>query len=74
MRGFRDRLRADPGLVAAYVAAKRAILADGCTDPVDYCYRKGEFVTEALRQIDQQAGARNMEKVNLTEKFARFTE
>jgi len=47
----RTRLRADPGLIAAYVAAKRAILADGCTDPIDYCNCKGEFVTAALRQI-----------------------
>src|SRR5262245_54251855 len=51
LRGFRDRLRADPALVAAYVAAKKAILTDGCTDPIDYCYRKGEFVTQALQQF-----------------------
>jgi GrpB-like predicted nucleotidyltransferase (UPF0157 family) len=50
-RSFRDRLRADPGLVAAYVAAKRAILADGCTDPIDYCVRKGDFVSATLRRI-----------------------
>jgi len=74
LRGFRDRLRADAALVAAYVAAKKAILADGCTDPIDYCYRKGEFVTEALRQVNQQAGVQSMEKVNLLAKFARFTE
>jgi GrpB-like predicted nucleotidyltransferase (UPF0157 family)/mannose-6-phosphate isomerase-like protein (cupin superfamily) len=74
LRSFRDRLRHDPALVAAYVAAKKAIPADGCTDPIDYCYRKGEFITEALRQINQQAGVRNMEKVNLREKFARFSE
>src|SRR5262249_16699944 len=74
LRGFRDRLRADAALVAAYVAAKKAILADGCTDPIDYCYRKGEFVTEALRRANQQAGGQSMEKVNLREKFARFTE
>jgi GrpB-like predicted nucleotidyltransferase (UPF0157 family) len=49
LRGFRDRLRTDAALRAAYVVAKKAILADGCTDPIDYCYRKGEFVTEALR-------------------------
>jgi GrpB-like predicted nucleotidyltransferase (UPF0157 family) len=49
MRWFRNRLRADPALVAAYVAAKRAILADGVTDPVDYCLRKGEFVAGVLR-------------------------
>jgi hypothetical protein len=30
--------------MAAYVAAKKAILADGCTDPIDYCNRKGEFI------------------------------
>jgi GrpB-like predicted nucleotidyltransferase (UPF0157 family) len=51
LRAFRDRLRADHGLREAYVAAKRAILATGCTDTIDYCNRKGEFVTEALRQI-----------------------
>jgi GrpB-like predicted nucleotidyltransferase (UPF0157 family)/mannose-6-phosphate isomerase-like protein (cupin superfamily) len=74
LRAFRDRLRADPGLVAAYVAVKRAILASGCTDPVDYCLRKGEFVAEALRQIARPEGAKRMEKVNLSEKFTLFTE
>jgi len=54
LRGFRDRLRADAALRAGYVAAKKAILAGGCTDPIDYCYRKGDFVTEALREIDRQ--------------------
>jgi GrpB-like predicted nucleotidyltransferase (UPF0157 family)/mannose-6-phosphate isomerase-like protein (cupin superfamily) len=73
-RAFRDWLRADPRLVASYVAAKRAILADGCTDPIDYCYRKGEFITEALQQINKHQGAKGMDKVNLTEKFARFTD
>jgi GrpB-like predicted nucleotidyltransferase (UPF0157 family) len=47
LQGFRDRLRAEPALLAAYVAAKRAILAEGCTDPIDYCYRKGEFIVAA---------------------------
>src|SRR5262249_45616369 len=60
--------------MAAYVTAKRAILADGCTDPIDYCNRKGVFVTEALQQIAQQEGVKRMEKVNLSEKFARFSE
>jgi mannose-6-phosphate isomerase-like protein (cupin superfamily) len=55
-------------------AAKKAILADGCTDPIDYCYRKGGFVTEALRQVNQQAGVQSMEKVNLREKLALFTD
>jgi GrpB-like predicted nucleotidyltransferase (UPF0157 family) len=55
LRGFRDRLRADPALRAAYVAAKRAILADGCTDPIDYCYRKGEFVLACRGTSDRPA-------------------
>jgi GrpB-like predicted nucleotidyltransferase (UPF0157 family) len=49
LRRFRDQLRADPDLVAAYVAAKRSILASGVTDSLDYCYRKGDFVTQVLR-------------------------
>ena len=42
---FRDRLRADPALVADYVAAKRAILEAGVRDGVDYAERKGAFIT-----------------------------
>src|SRR5262249_25679033 len=49
LRRFRDRLRADPDLVASYIAAKKAILASGVTDSVDYCLRKGQFVQQALR-------------------------
>jgi GrpB-like predicted nucleotidyltransferase (UPF0157 family)/mannose-6-phosphate isomerase-like protein (cupin superfamily) len=74
---FRAWLRSDPARVASYVAAKRAIVADGCTDPIDYCNRKGEFVTKALRQIARRQpvkGGNGMEKVNLGEKFARFTD
>ena len=41
---FRDRLRADPALVAEYVAAKRAILKAGVLDGVDYAERKGKFI------------------------------
>lgn len=41
---FRDRLRADPMLVAEYVAAKRAILDAGVRDGLDYAERKGEFI------------------------------
>jgi GrpB-like predicted nucleotidyltransferase (UPF0157 family) len=43
LRAFRDRLRADPALAAAYVARKRAILAAGITDAVEYSERKSEF-------------------------------
>ncbi len=48
MRAFRDRLRADPELVAAYVARKRQIIAGGVTDSLEYCYAKGEFVQGVL--------------------------
>jgi GrpB-like predicted nucleotidyltransferase (UPF0157 family) len=41
---FRDRLRADPALVAEYVAAKRAILNAGVRDGTDYAERKSEFI------------------------------
>jgi GrpB-like predicted nucleotidyltransferase (UPF0157 family) len=54
MRSFRDRLQADRALVAAYVAAKKAILAAGCTDSVDYAIRKGDFVAAALRQCQDE--------------------
>jgi GrpB-like predicted nucleotidyltransferase (UPF0157 family) len=42
---FRDRLRADPALVAEYVAAKRAVLDAGVRDGDDYAVKKGEFIT-----------------------------
>jgi GrpB-like predicted nucleotidyltransferase (UPF0157 family) len=48
LRAFRDQLRADPGLVASYVATKKGIIAAGVTDTVDYAIRKGEFVCRAL--------------------------
>ena len=41
---FRDRLRAEPILVAEYVAAKRQILDAGVLDGVDYAERKGDFI------------------------------
>jgi GrpB-like predicted nucleotidyltransferase (UPF0157 family)/mannose-6-phosphate isomerase-like protein (cupin superfamily) len=65
LRAFRDRLRADPDLVARYAEHKRVILASGVTDTRDYCLRKGEFVTEVLRPPSQS-------RVNLREKFASF--
>ena len=47
-RRFRDRLRADPALVEAYVAKKRAIVEGGVTDSTDYSYAKGDFIRDAL--------------------------
>ena len=41
---FRDRLRADPALVAEYVAVKRAILDAGVREGDDYAERKGKFI------------------------------
>jgi GrpB-like predicted nucleotidyltransferase (UPF0157 family)/mannose-6-phosphate isomerase-like protein (cupin superfamily) len=67
MRAFRDRLRADPDLVARYVACKRAILASGVTDPLEYCARKGGFVTDVLRSPSP-------DKVNFRDKLALFSE
>ncbi len=44
LRDFRDRLCADPGLVAEYVAAKRAVLDAGVRDGDDYAVKKGGFI------------------------------
>jgi GrpB-like predicted nucleotidyltransferase (UPF0157 family) len=41
---FRDCLRADPNLRAAYVTCKQEIIAAGITDSVDYCERKSNFI------------------------------
>ena len=46
--GFRDRLRAEPALLAAYVREKRAILAAGVADGVSYAEAKGPFIRAAL--------------------------
>jgi GrpB-like predicted nucleotidyltransferase (UPF0157 family) len=48
MRWFRDRLRSDPELLRAYVAAKRAIVAAGVTESVAYCIQKSPFVRQVL--------------------------
>lgn len=47
-RRFRDRLRAEPDLLAAYVARKRTLLAAGLTDTYDYSVAKSAFVEAAL--------------------------
>ncbi|HKM98891.1 MAG TPA: GrpB family protein [Candidatus Binataceae bacterium] len=49
LRAFRDRLRADRALVAAYVRRKREIIA-GVTGGIDYAHIKGEFVTRTLAE------------------------
>lgn len=45
---FRQRLRSEPDLRQAYVARKRAIIASGVSDSLEYCYAKGKFVDEAI--------------------------
>ena len=45
---FRDRLRADPALVADYVASKQAALANGPTDNIAYNRAKEPFIQDAL--------------------------
>lgn len=51
LRRFRDRLRADPELLADYVARKREIIASGVTVSHEYAEVKGDFVQRALREI-----------------------
>lgn len=48
LRYFRDCLRADPELRAAYVAFKRKLLAGGIRDSIDYAIAKGEFIRQCL--------------------------
>jgi GrpB-like predicted nucleotidyltransferase (UPF0157 family) len=47
-RRFRDRLRADPALVAEYVAAKRATLQRGVADADAYNDGKGAVIARIL--------------------------
>lgn len=49
LRSFRDRLRADPVLRAAYEAEKRRIVTEVTTDPLQYAYAKSAFVERHLR-------------------------
>ncbi len=45
-RRFRDRLRANPALVAAYVATKRAALLTGVRDSYGYNEQKDPFIRD----------------------------
>ena len=51
LRGFRDRLRREPALLAAYVERKREILAAGVNDSLDYSIVKGEFIQRELEKF-----------------------
>jgi GrpB-like predicted nucleotidyltransferase (UPF0157 family) len=48
LRAFRDRLRANPEMMEAYVQRKRDFIEGGTTDALDYSIVKGSFVREAL--------------------------
>src|SRR5690349_4209681 len=48
LRGFRDRLRDDAQLRAAYAERKRAILDAGISDSVAYSYAKHDFIQSAI--------------------------
>ena len=47
-RAFRDKLRGDADLCAAYMAHKQVILAAGIDDPIRYTAAKAEFVQQVL--------------------------
>lgn len=49
-RAFRDKLRADPALVAAYCARKREILESGVTYGPHYADAKTEFIMGAVSE------------------------
>jgi GrpB-like predicted nucleotidyltransferase (UPF0157 family) len=46
LRGFRDRLIADPSMRVRYAALKNQIVASGITDTVAYCEQKEQFFHE----------------------------
>jgi [ribosomal protein S5]-alanine N-acetyltransferase len=64
-RAFRDHLRANPAASREYAARKRAILAAGVTDTLEYCDRKGEFVESVLRSLRPEAFPERLETPRL---------
>lgn len=46
-RAFRDRLRAEPKLLAEYMKHKKEILARGTVDPIEYTAAKSGFIQQA---------------------------
>ena len=47
---FRDTLRSDAALRHSYEDRKRAVLALGIQDSLEYCNAKGAFITDALEK------------------------
>ena len=54
-RLFRDALRRNPDLVAAYTQRKHEILAAGITDTFDYTTTKGAFCEAVLADLSTQS-------------------
>ncbi|MBM3836709.1 MAG: GrpB family protein [Verrucomicrobia bacterium] len=50
---FREALRRDSTLKQSYEERKRAILAAGIQDELEYCKAKGAFVTDALKSVSE---------------------
>ncbi len=48
LRAFRDSLRSDPQLAAAYAAHKQTLCAAGVTDPAEYTKLKRAFIQALL--------------------------
>jgi len=61
-RRFRDRLRADPSLVAEYMARKRATLAAGVTDSRQYNAGKDSFIRSVIDGTEADTGGGPAEK------------
>jgi GrpB-like predicted nucleotidyltransferase (UPF0157 family) len=51
LREFRDALRADPAMCAAYTARKRAIVAAGTTDSLQYTHAKAGWIESELDRL-----------------------
>jgi len=47
-RAFRDQLRGDPQLIAAYVACKQSLIALGTTEPTAYTQAKMPFISAIM--------------------------
>lgn len=55
LRLFRDSLRADPTLVARYVAHKRRLIESGVRESPGYALAKGGFIHEVIASADRSA-------------------
>jgi GrpB-like predicted nucleotidyltransferase (UPF0157 family) len=51
IRGFRDALRADPALQQEYAALKRAIVAGGTVDSVEFTRAKHDYIVAVLERL-----------------------